>query len=80
MNKYNGKIISAENILKILKKKKQITSVAGFVMGSGKIYSVTSNGYLIISSGISGKEISCSHRPLEEEFIPGFPLSCDVLC
>tara|TARA_Y100000590_G_scaffold382394_1_gene452296 strand:- start:1200 stop:2552 length:1353 start_codon:yes stop_codon:yes gene_type:complete len=55
MNKHNGKIISAENILKILKKKKQNTSITGFVMGSGKIYSVTSNGYLISSSANSGK-------------------------
>ena len=45
----------SNNILKILKKKKQSTEVTGFIMGSGKIYSVTSNGYLIVSSAISGK-------------------------
>ena len=55
MNKDTGKIISANNILKVLKKKKQDTSVTGFIMGSGKVYSVTLNGYLIISSAISGK-------------------------
>ena len=50
-----GKIISANNILKILKKKKQLTRITGFIMGSGKIYSVTLNGYLIVSSASSGK-------------------------
>ena len=55
MNKNTGKVISANNILKILKKKKQTTKITGFIMGSGKIYSVTLNGYLIISSAISGK-------------------------
>ena len=55
MNKNNGKVISANNILKILKRKKQSTKITGFIMGSGKIYSVTLNGYLIVSSAISGK-------------------------
>ena len=55
MNKNTGKVISANNILKILKKKKQTTKITGFIMGSGKIYSVTLNGYLIVSSAISGK-------------------------
>ena len=50
-----GEIISSTNILKILKKRKQSTKITGFIMGSGKIYSVTSNGYLIVSSAISGK-------------------------
>ena len=50
-----GKIISSTNILKILKKRKQLTKVTGFIMGSGKIYSVTMNGYLIVSSAYSGK-------------------------
>ena len=50
-----GKIISSTNILKILKKRKQLTKVTGFIMGSGKIYSVTLNGYLIVSSAYSGK-------------------------
>ena len=55
MNKDTGKIISSNNILKILKRKKQTTKITGFVMGSGKIYSVTLNGYLIVSSATSGK-------------------------
>ena len=41
--------------LKVLKKKNRETKITGFIMGSGKIYSVTSNGYLIVSSAISGK-------------------------
>ena len=55
MNRDTGKIISSTNILKILKKKKQKTKITGFIMGSGKVYSVTLNGYLIVSSAISGK-------------------------
>jgi outer membrane protein assembly factor BamB len=55
IDKDTGKIISSANILKILKKQKQSTSITGFIMGSGKIYSVTSNGYLIVSSPVSGK-------------------------
>ncbi len=55
MNKDTGKIISSTNILKILKKKKRETKIVGFVMGSGKIYSVTLNGHLIVSSAVSGK-------------------------
>ena len=54
LNKNDGKIISSSNILKILKKKKQNTKVTGFIMGSGKIYSTTLNGYLIVSSANSG--------------------------
>ena len=55
IDKDTGKIISSANILKILKKQKQSTRITGFIMGSGKIYSVTSNGYLIVSSPVSGK-------------------------
>ena len=55
MNKDTGKIISSTNILKILKRKKRETKITGFVMGSGKLYSVTLNGYLIVSSATSGK-------------------------
>ena len=58
LNKNTGKIISSSNILKILKKKKQKTKMTGFVMGSGKIYSMTSNGFLIVSSASSGKSES----------------------
>ena len=50
-----GEILSSTNILKILKKRKQRTKITGFIMGSGKIYSVTLNGYLIVSSASSGK-------------------------
>ena len=55
LNKENGEIISSTNILNILKKGKRNTSITGFIMGSGKIYSTTSNGFLIVSSSISGK-------------------------
>jgi outer membrane protein assembly factor BamB len=55
LDKNNGEIISSTNILKILKKRKQETKITGFVMGSGKIYAVTLNGYLIVSSAFSGK-------------------------
>ena len=58
INKDSAEIISSTNILKILKKKKQLTKVTGFIMGSGKIYSVTSNGYLITSSAVSGKVVN----------------------
>jgi len=49
-----GKIIWSTNILKILKKKKQMTQITGFIMGSGKIYATTLNGYLIVCSAVSG--------------------------
>ena len=55
LDKNTGEIISSSNILKILKKRKQKTKITGFVMGSGKIYSSTSNGFLIVSSSKSGK-------------------------
>ena len=55
LNKKNGNIISSSNILSILKKKNKNTKITGFVMGSGKVYSSTLNGYLIVSSASSGK-------------------------
>ena len=55
INRDSGKIIWSTNILKILKKRKQKTSVTGFILGSGKIYSTTLNGFLIVSSATSGK-------------------------
>ena len=55
LERKTGNIIWSTNILKILKKKKQNTNVTGFVLGSGKIYATTNNGYLIISSADSGK-------------------------
>ena len=32
-----------------------MTRITGFVMGSGKIYAVSLNGYLIVCSAVSGK-------------------------
>ena len=55
LDKKSGKIIWSNNILKILKKKRQNTEIVGFIMGSGKIYATTLNGYLIVSSAISGE-------------------------
>jgi len=55
LNKKNGDIISSSNLLNNLKKKKKNTKITGFIMGSGKIYSTTLNGYLIVSSASSGK-------------------------
>ena len=55
LNKKNGKVIWSTNILKILKKKKQITKIAGYILGSSKVYVVTQNGYLIICSANSGQ-------------------------
>ena len=54
IDRNSGKIIWSTNILKILKKRKQITQVTGFIMGSGKIYATTLNGYLIVCSAVSG--------------------------
>ncbi len=55
MNRVTGKIIFSTNILKILKKKNRKTKITSFIMGSGKLYSVTLSGHLIVSSAISGK-------------------------
>jgi len=55
LDRNSGKIILSTNILKILKKKKQKTQITGFIMGSGKIYATTLNGYLIVCSAASGK-------------------------
>ena len=55
LDKNTGEIISSSNILKILKRKKQKTKVTGFIMGSNKIYSMTLNGFLIVSSAASGE-------------------------
>ena len=49
-----GKLIFSSNILINLKKKNQKTTITGFIMGSGKIYAVTANGYLITVSASSG--------------------------
>ena len=55
IDKNSGKIIWSTNILKILKKKKRNTFISGFILGSGKIYATTLNGYLIVCSASSGK-------------------------
>jgi len=55
LDKATGEVISSTNILKILKRKKQKTKVSSFIMGSDKIYSMTLNGFLIMSSAKSGK-------------------------
>ena len=55
IDKNSGKIIWSTNILKVLKKRKQKTKITGFIMGSGKIYATSLNGYLIISSAASGQ-------------------------
>ena len=54
LDRNSGKIIWSTNILKILKKRKQMTQITGFIMGSGKIYATTLNGYLIVCSAVSG--------------------------
>ena len=55
MNRKSGQIIFSTNILKALKKKKQKTTISGFILGSGRIYATTLNGFLIVSSASSGK-------------------------
>ena len=55
MDRKTGEIISSTNILKILKSRKQNTKITGFIMGSEKVYALTRNGYLIISSATTGK-------------------------
>ena len=54
LNKQSGEIIFSTNILKALKKKKRETQIAGFILGSEKVYAVSFNGYLIVSSAVSG--------------------------
>ena len=55
LDKKTGKIIWSVNLLKKLKKRKQETSVVGFVLGSGRIYATTLNGFLIVCSATTGK-------------------------
>ena len=55
IDRKSGEIIWSVNILKVLKKKKQNTLVTGFILGSGKIFATTSNGFLIVCSAESGK-------------------------
>ena len=55
VDKITGKVVWSINILKVLKRRKQKTQVTGFIIGSGKIYITTLNGYLIVCSAVSGK-------------------------
>ena len=55
IDRNSGKIIWSTNILKILTKRKQMTQITGFIMGSGKIYAVSKNGHLIVCSAVTGK-------------------------
>ena len=55
LDRKTGKIIWSTNTLKILKKKRQSTNISGFVLGSGKVYITTTNGYLIICSATTGR-------------------------
>jgi len=54
VEKDTGKIIWSKNILKILKKRKRNTNISGFILGSGKAYITTLNGYLIVCSANTG--------------------------
>ena len=54
LDKITGELVSSNYILKILKKRKRNTQITGFIMGSGNIYAVTFNGYLISCSASSG--------------------------
>jgi len=55
LDKKSGQVIWSTNILKILKSKKRRTQITGVILGSGKIYATTLNGYLIVSSATTGK-------------------------
>ena len=55
VDKNTGNIIWSNNILKVLKKRKQQTIITGHVLGSGKIYATTLNGYMIVCSATLGK-------------------------
>ena len=55
LDKKSGQVIWSTNILKILKSKKRRSQITGVILGSGKIYATTLNGYLIVSSATTGK-------------------------
>ena len=57
-DKNSGNIIWSTDIFQILDKKNFTTRVTGYVLGSDKMIATTSNGYLIESSGTTGKVIS----------------------
>lgn len=55
LDRRSGKIIWSTDVLKVLKKRKRNTEIAGHVLASGKFYVATLNGYLIICSATTGK-------------------------
>ena len=55
LDRKDGKVIRSTSVLKVLKKKNQNTRIAGYILGSSKLYIVTVNGYLIVTSAINGK-------------------------
>ena len=54
INKSDGEVNWSTDILKYIKKKKRDTLISGFILGSGKIYATTANGYLIVMSVTTG--------------------------
>ena len=62
LNRKSGKVIWSTNVLKVLQKKKRLfgkkridlTSITGFIMGSNNVYISTLNGWLIECSANSG--------------------------
>jgi len=57
INKSDGDVNWSINILKHLKRKKRDTLISGFILGSGKIYATTVNGYLIVMSVKTGEVV-----------------------
>jgi len=57
INKSDGDVNWSINILKHLKRKKRDTLISGFILGSGKIYATTVNGYLIVTSVKTGEVV-----------------------
>ena len=58
LDKKSGKIIYSSNVLKILDRKGRKTKVIGYILGSEKIYSLTSNGHIIITSATLGNSLN----------------------
>ena len=55
IDRNSGKLLWSNDILKLIKRKKFKIKMSGFILGNNKIYSTTTNGYLIISSSSNGK-------------------------
>ena len=58
IDKKTGEKIYSTNILKILDRKSRKTKVIGYILGSEKIYSLTSNGHIIINSATLGSSLN----------------------